>query len=82
MNDQGLDQRLELPEVLVCGLHLLQLLLKPLQGDRTPVTSAAGSGPELGYADFCLRLKSGALVHFKVYSALLKFPFLETKPLL
>lgn len=31
VDDQRLHQRVELPEMLVCGLHLLQLLLKPLQ---------------------------------------------------
>lgn len=31
MDHQGLDQRVELPEVLVRRLHLLQLLLEPLQ---------------------------------------------------
>lgn len=33
MDDQGLDQCVELPEVLVRRLHLLQLLLEPLQRD-------------------------------------------------
>lgn len=31
VDDQRLHQRVELPEMLVRGLHLLQLLLKPLQ---------------------------------------------------
>lgn len=33
VDHQGLHQRVQLPEVLVCGLHLLQLLLEPLQRD-------------------------------------------------
>lgn len=31
MNHQGFNQRVELPELLVCRFHLLQLLLEPLQ---------------------------------------------------
>lgn len=31
VDNQGLDQRVQLPEVLVRRLHLLQLLLEPLQ---------------------------------------------------
>lgn len=31
VDHQGFDQRVELPELLVCRFHLLQLLLEPLQ---------------------------------------------------
>lgn len=76
MDNQGLDQRVELPEVLVRRLHLLQLLLEPLQrhtddwldllvAQRVTMAMAAQTNGTNTFSYFFMRnlkLKSGAVL--------------------
>ena len=45
VDDQGFDQSVELPELLVCRLHLLQLILKPLQQQYKLLVQPQPQGP-------------------------------------
>lgn len=50
MYNQGFDQRMQLPEMLVCRLDLLQFLLKPLQQNKVSETQESSLSKHHSYA--------------------------------